>query len=46
MSEAELAKIVISWLEASGWDVYQEVQALEMGSIADWCLGHWMEMLG
>jgi len=34
-SEADLAKVVISWLEAHGWDVFQEVQPDACGPIAD-----------
>ena len=32
-SEADLAKVVITWLEAAGWAVFQEVE--ERGDVAD-----------
>lgn len=35
MKETELAAAVIAWLEADGWDVYQEVQPRTSGPIAD-----------
>jgi len=35
MTEAEIAEIVIAWLEAQHWDVYQEVQDRYGGEITD-----------
>lgn len=35
LSETILTESVISWLEAQGWDVYQEVQIESYGKIAD-----------
>ena len=35
MNEIELAEKVIGWLEAQHWDVYQEVQPFDRGSVAD-----------
>ncbi|KKN47175.1 hypothetical protein LCGC14_0665710 [marine sediment metagenome] len=35
MSEQELAKHVVAWLEEQHWDVYQEVQIFRGGKVAD-----------
>lgn len=35
MKETDLAEHVIDWLEADGWDVYQEVRPRQYGKIAD-----------
>lgn len=35
MTEIDLAKKVVAWLTDLGWDVYQEIQIRESGSIAD-----------
>lgn len=34
-SEVVLGKRVVAWLQADGWDVYQEVQGYRGGSVAD-----------
>lgn len=34
-NEAALAKVIVSWLEVTNWDVYQEVQLYRGGAIAD-----------
>jgi hypothetical protein len=35
LKETELAEAVITWLEEQYWDVYQEVQVLAYGGVAD-----------
>jgi len=37
MKETELAELVINWLQSQNWIVYQEVEFLHMGGIADIC---------
>lgn len=34
-AETEIGRVVVAWLAASGWDVYQEVQPHAYGAVAD-----------